>query len=296
MHAKKSQYGGKGKGGKKSWDELNGPKDVDALSSTLRSKHSSRTLRNMSECAFIAPGDLKTIRRLGEGAFATVDLCIYSSSQGQLCPVAVKRLKPDVFKIQTDLQCFLNEARLLQKLRHPFIVDFFGVGFTDMEALKSEGPNNKISQERVYLVQEFMNKGTLKSLVQRQMCATGRRVYSNTQALKWAQQIAKGLQYLHKVKPTLIHRDVKMDNVLLKENDDGEIVAKLADFGLCVMVDYGGTRVNCIEEINRGGGRTSVASHFSMCSTQVIDDTTGLKYSFPDGNCNVMQEYCSSDP
>jgi serine/threonine protein kinase len=53
--------------------------------------------------------------------------------------------------------------------------------------------------------------------------------------LSWRQrtriilQIAEGLDYLHdKCHPTIIHRDVKSNNILLTKN----LEAKVADFGL----------------------------------------------------------------
>lgn len=205
------------------------------------------TLRNMVGDAFIPPEELKTVKKLGEGAYAVVDQCIYTSKNGSAGPVAVKRLKPSVFENQADLQSFLNEAKLLRKMRHSCIVDFYGVGVTDAAVLKTLEKKGKAAQDRVYLVQEFMNQGTLKNLVMKQMCSTGKRMYSNGQALKWSLQIAKGLRYLHKAKPKLIHRDLKMENVLLKKDDTGEMNVKLADFGLCAMIDGGGKRLD-IEE------------------------------------------------
>lgn len=235
-----------------------------------RSSLLPKSLNNMSVDTLVDPSDLKRIKRLGEGGYAVVDLCIYSSSKGQLRPVAVKQLRPDVLKNENDRQSFLKEAKLLKEMKHPCIVDFLGVGYTDVASLESETKScSKDVQESVYLVQEFMDKGTLKNLVQMQMCTTRSKLYSNTQALKWALQIAQGIRYLHRSKPKVIHRDVKMENILLKENDDGEVVAKLADFGLCAMLEKDGTRINDIDSMNNSDG-WCLASYSSIFSTQVI--------------------------
>ena len=40
-------------------------------------------------------------------------------------------------------------------------------------------------------------------------------VYSYADAMRWCIQISRGLAYLHSQQPLIIHRDLKLDNVLL---------------------------------------------------------------------------------
>lgn len=40
-------------------------------------------------------------------------------------------------------------------------------------------------------------------------------VYKYADALRWALQLAEGLDHMHSRSPMLLHRDVKLDNVLI---------------------------------------------------------------------------------
>ncbi len=50
-------------------------------------------------------------------------------------------------------------------------------------------------------------------------------------------QIASALSHLHASRPTIIHRDIKQENLLLKKDpaQGGRLVAKLGDLGLHVV-------------------------------------------------------------
>jgi hypothetical protein len=48
-------------------------------------------------------------------------------------------------------------------------------------------------------------------------------------------QILEGVNYLHTQNPSLIHRDLKPDNILLKKDDQKGFCVKIADFGLIAI-------------------------------------------------------------
>mmetsp|Transcript_5089 Transcript_5089/g.16621 ORF Transcript_5089/g.16621 Transcript_5089/m.16621 type:complete len:214 (+) Transcript_5089:105-746(+) len=49
--------------------------------------------------------------------------------------------------------------------------------------------------------------------------------------------MAKGLKYLHEAKPMVIHRDLKLENILLDNKDAKKANAKIADFGLHKVIN-----------------------------------------------------------
>ncbi|GLC44727.1 hypothetical protein PLESTM_001636200 [Pleodorina starrii] len=66
------------------------------------------------------------------------------------------------------------------------------------------------------MVLELAEPYTTKTLIVQSM-SENRRVYTNLQAYDWLLQIASALSSLHGSHPRIIHRDVKNENVLLKE-------------------------------------------------------------------------------
>jgi serine/threonine protein kinase len=77
----------------------------------------------------------------------------------------------------------------------------------------------------------LLQGGTLSEKVSAQMISPVRKLYSTAQALGWALDLASALAYLHAKRPMVLHRDVKLSNVVLTE-EAGALVAKLADMGL----------------------------------------------------------------
>eukprot|EP00899_Mesostigma_viride_P018903 jgi/Mesvir1/27013/Mv20720-RA.1 len=174
-----------------------------------KASKSFRTLRDMVPNDYISLDDMTFVRHLGEGAFASVEEYKHNTS-GQL--MAVKKLRPEVLSSQADMQDFANEAALMRKLKHPHICAYLGVGdYVDAAT----------GQSLQFICQELLSTGTINSLIQKKKVALA-------DAFVIGRDIAKGLEYLHGVSPTVIHRDMKPDNVLL----DATGTAKITDFGM----------------------------------------------------------------
>ncbi|XP_054260814.1 mitogen-activated protein kinase kinase kinase 11-like isoform X2 [Macrosteles quadrilineatus] len=141
--------------------------------------------------------------------------------------VAVKAARQDPDEdISVTLENVRKEAKLFWLLKHENIVSLEGVCL--------QMPN-------MCLVMEYARGGSLNRVL------AGRKIRPDV-LVDWAIQIARGMNYLHNQAPiSLIHRDLKSSNVLLKEpieNDDLQFkTLKITDFGLAREV-YKTTRMS----------------------------------------------------
>lgn len=145
------------------------------------------------------------IKSLGRGGMANVYLAFDRILKRD---VAIKILKADMSSDPVSLQRFSREANASTKLSHPNIVDIYDVG-------EDNGKH--------YIVMEYVKGYTLKQLLQRRGAIPPR------EAVWMTRQLAAALMEAHK--NGLIHRDIKSQNVLIK--DDGTV--KLADFGIAIL-------------------------------------------------------------
>ena len=119
--------------------------------------------------------------------------------------VAIKRLHPRVSANPMIRARFKREMKILERLRHPNIVQYMGGGNED---------------ESLYYVMELVNGGTVKLLLE-----SGGPIPWPV-AVDLAIQICSALQCAHN--HGVVHRDLKPGNLFLTTN--GEV--KLGDFGI----------------------------------------------------------------
>jgi serine/threonine protein kinase len=156
------------------------------------------TPRTMAEERYQVEG------RLGHGGMATVFLAHDRKLDRQ---VAIKLLADNLAADEEVRARFTREARLAAKLDHPNVVKVFDVGEED---------------DRPYIVMELVAGGTLGDRLERR-----RRALPLTEAIALLRQLCDGLGHAHARR--LVHRDVKPQNLLLREADG---CLKVADFGI----------------------------------------------------------------
>jgi hypothetical protein len=142
--------------------------------------------------------------RLGHGGMATV----YRAHDLKLDrEVAIKLLADNLAGDDEVRKRFSREARLAARLDHPNVVQVFDVG--------EDG-------DRPFIVMEHVEGGTLEDRLNRH-----RRSLDRDEALRILGQLCQGLGHAHAKK--LVHRDIKPQNLLLRESDD---CLKITDFGI----------------------------------------------------------------
>ena len=146
----------------------------------------------------------RIVKLLGRGGMADVYLAYDEILKRE---VAVKIMKSDMADDPLALERFKREAGAVTKLSHPNIVDVYDVG--------DDG-------DKHYIVMEYVRGYTLKQLIQK------RGPLPVKEAVWVIRQLAGALIEAHR--NNIIHRDVKSQNVLIK--DDGTI--KLSDFGIAL--------------------------------------------------------------
>lgn len=109
--------------------------------------------------------------------------------------VAVKTLGEEVFTDEDKVKAFRDELALLQKIRHPNVVQFLG-------AVTQSSP--------MMIVTEYLPQGDLHAFLKRKGSLKLATV------VKFALDIARGMNYLHEHKPeAIIHRDLEPSYVLI---------------------------------------------------------------------------------
>eukprot|EP01129_Flabellula_baltica_P011450 TRINITY_DN5016_c0_g1_i1.p2 TRINITY_DN5016_c0_g1~~TRINITY_DN5016_c0_g1_i1.p2 ORF type:complete len:300 (-),score=78.75 TRINITY_DN5016_c0_g1_i1:1055-1930(-) len=140
---------------------------------------------------------------LGEGFFAIVRLGYDLQTREK---VAIKLINKDLVEREETLE---NEIEILRSIDHPNVVS--------MRAIFD-------SEDTLFIVMDLMEGGELyEEIVKRKM-------FTEADASYIMRQIFEALKYLHSQDPVIVHRDLKLENLLLVSS--GSLDIKLADFGL----------------------------------------------------------------
>ncbi|WP_229740736.1 serine/threonine protein kinase [Ornithinibacillus halotolerans] len=155
----------------------------------------------------IIDGKYEILKLIGRGGMSKVYLAMDKRLNKQWAVKEIEKTSREKSSNEVVIQSAIAEANLIKKLDHPAlprivdIIDREDVIFVIMDYIEGE-PLDKIIDEYGAQPQELV--------------------------IEWAKQLCEVLDYLHTRQPSIIYRDMKPANVMLKP--DGNL--KLIDFGI----------------------------------------------------------------
>lgn len=160
----------------------------------------------MTEIGTIIDGKYKILNEIGRGGMSVVYLAMDERLNKQWAIKEIRK-KGNGKNDEIVVNSLLAEAHLMKRLDHPAlprIVDIIDNGIT------------------IYVVMDYVEGQSLDKVLNEYGAQPEELVVG------WAKQLCDALSYLHSQKPSIIYRDMKPANVMLKP--EGNI--KIIDFGI----------------------------------------------------------------
>ena len=160
----------------------------------------------MAAAGDVIDGKYEILKLIGAGGMSKVYLAMDKRLNKQWAVKEITKRTRDMNN-EVVIQSAIAEANMIKKLDHPAlprIVDIIENG------------------DMIFVIMDYIEGETLGNVLK----AEGPQ--PQELVVEWALQLCEVLDYLHTRNPSIIYRDMKPDNIMLKP--DGNI--KLIDFGI----------------------------------------------------------------
>jgi serine/threonine-protein kinase len=197
--------------------------------------------------AGFAVGEYRIERLLGEGGMGTV----YGAVQPEIgARVAIKVLRRELSRDPRLVKRFTDEARAVNKIRHPNIIDIFAFG--------------RLADGRHYFVMEYLDGEPLAARLARGPLPV-------SEARRLLVQACEALEAAHAEQ--IVHRDLKPENLWIATPRHGQPYLKILDFGIAKLT-----------EEREAGGTTDLGAamgtpHYmspEQCRGEAVDHRTDI--------------------
>lgn len=192
--------------------------------------------------------------RTDGGAYADIYEGELEQPDGSKIVVAIKCIRGVQGNVEAVNKRVRREAFIWMSANHPNILSFIGYKVVDGEH---------------YLVSPWCQHGSLARYI------AMNKEMKDSAKLKLLCDAARGLAYLHSLKPVIIHGDIKPDNVLVKDN----VEAALCDFGISRIFLGIGLATGLTTTGNRTGGTAGFQAK-ELLDEGTPPTTAGDVYSF----------------
>lgn len=166
---------------------------------------------NSSSCVLSAKDPLKyydLLELIGTGSYGQVYKAKKKSTNEFFSMKIISKAKKD-----SSLNELLNEISVLKNLDHPHIIKIFEYFET---------------KDKIFIVNELCEKGDLQKYIEKE------KIIKEKIVKKIIKQLIMILNYLHKNR--IIHRDLKLQNILIEDSTDDNFSIKLIDFGISTEI------------------------------------------------------------
>ncbi len=150
---------------------------------------------------------------LGKGSYGLVKIGLDIKKKEK---VAIKIINKGKLSPK-ELDCVSTEIEILKFCKHPNIVNFI---------------DHFENSEYIFIILEYIKHGDLSKFLNK--LQKNKTIVSEAIAASITYQIANGLHYLHQY--GVIHRDLKLENIMVKSYDSNKIEVKILDFGLSKII------------------------------------------------------------
>ena len=197
--------------------------------------------------------DFILLNKIGEGGFGEIYIAV---KKNQNTKYVAKISKIPLTERNEELKLSLKrEVNLLAQLNHPYVVKFIGYSPTDFH-----------ENEYPVIVTEYLSNGSLQDIVIHKNNNYPPDSWTKTKMVINIFGIASIMLYLHK--NNVIHRDLKLSNILL----DDYMFPKIADFGLAKVIQA--NRDSFIEQSIKG-----IKGTLTYLAPEILCDEKDPQYS-----------------